>query len=431
MISAALFVSFSIRNYIKDSNHNAIVAAWVSLLGMYACALDRYGYKLVGDSLEVYNASRAAMLAAILNLLNEMKNSIDSLENLNDSNKVDYNEIYLSGKILSDRIIWNSRALKSMSLLSLVIIEEKQKKSILKLDKKQKQAIQKLMKPEVTTFKIWGEAAIPQLIAYALARRLEDPTFQPNMIYYGILKYIAQRNLHDKDGFIPSPYHKLIDCLKSEIGYFSNIKEDDVKSETEFRSSYFAEAILHCFVRTNLKSHVKYIWPDMTKLMHNSFIPEHRWQYGLWRTERGRNQSRQLQHCYKWKDLQCDAASINTPNIPSQLRHDPIVLLAFTIYYPHRAIPEVIRFLDYRICGTWFCPFQCLNRLLMSKCCFQPYHFQIRNGPLPGRWGGGGGAAHGIQGGPWIWASRDRQGKADGCQRRLCEAMPLDRDPAD
>ena len=356
MVAASLFVSFAVRNYVRSSNHNAITAAWVSLLAMYASALERYGYKLVGDSSKAYDAARMAMFTALLEILDEVHDRVLKLENFEVGQTPDFNRIYLQGGSISDRVLWNARALKTLSLLSLLRIEVRQPGSKLKLDDQQAATIRKISEPGVTKLEIWGEAAIPQVFSHILAWRINDPTVDPNMAFYSVLRWITSMNLKTDDGFTPSPYHDLNDCIRSQLRSVLQINCKDISTEIQPRSTYFAEGLLHCFVRANIKSSVKSIWPDMTRLMHNSFIPEHNWEYGLWRAENGQNFSRQLQHRHHWTDLQREAAQIDTPNIPRQLRSDPVVLLAFLIYYPHRAIPEALRFLHFQICGTWFLP---------------------------------------------------------------------------
>ena len=357
MVAASLFVSFAIRNYVRSSNHNAVVAAWVSLLAMYACALDRYDYKLVGDSQRVYDSARLAMFSALLDLLEEMKERVENLEANSGVKDADLNRVYLQGGSVSDRVLWNARALKTLSLLSLLRIDQKQTQPSVRLRGDQMQTMELLAKPGVTKLEIWGEAAIPQVFATTVAWRVNDPTIAPNIAFYSILRWITSRNLKSEAGFSPSPYHGLNDCIRSDLSIVLGSNAEDLASEVQAKSTYFAEGLMHCFVRTNLKSFAKSIWPDMTRLMHNSFVPKSRWEYGLWRTDNGQNLSKQLPHRYEWSDLQRDASQTLTPNIPDQLRDDPIVLLAFVIFYPHRCIPEVLRYLHYRFCGTWFLPF--------------------------------------------------------------------------
>ncbi|WP_306142618.1 hypothetical protein [Roseibium sp. MMSF_3412] len=357
MLAASLFVSFAIRNYVSSSNHNAVVAAWVSLLAAYACALDRYGYKLVGDSLRAYETARIAMFSSIIDLLEEVRERIENLEAGSEDEKKDLNQVYLQGGSISDRILWNARALKTLSLLSLLRIDEKQDVPSVCLREEQKRTISLLTKHGVTRLEIWGEAAIPQVFANVVAWRMRDATNQPNLEFLAIIQWITAQNLKFEGGYAPSPYHNLEDCIRSQLIGVLGSSSKNLASEVQSKSSYFAEGLLHCFVRTNLKSRAKSVWPDMTRLMHNSFVPAQKWEYGLWRADNGKNLSKQLPHRYEWSKLQRDASETMTPNIPDQLRDDPVVLLAFIIFYPQRGLPEVLRFLHYRFCRTWFLPF--------------------------------------------------------------------------
>lgn len=357
MVAASLFVSFAVRNYIRSSNHNAVIAAWVSLLGMYGCALERYGYMLVGDSLRAYEAARMAMFNSLLELLEEVQGRVRSLNNNKGEENPDFNKIYLQGGILSDHVLWKARGLKTLALLSILSIENEIPGSKNKLEEHQKKTIHKLTDPRITELEIWGEAAIPQIFALILARSLVNSTNQPDVAFFELLGWIARMNLMPDGGFTASPYHDLNDCKREQLRSVLETKTKDFSTEVEPNSSYFAEGLLHCFVRANIKSYAKLIWPDLTRLTHNSFIPEHKWEFGLWRAENGKNLSRQLPPRYQWSDLQREAAQTDTPNIPIQLRNDPVVLLAFLIYYPFRAIPEALRFLHFHICGTWFLPF--------------------------------------------------------------------------
>lgn len=356
MIAASLFVSFSIRNYVKSNNHNSIIAAWVSVLAMYACAIERYDFELSGDCLKAYEAARFSMMSALLELLDSLQERLDSLTNNSDEHQPDINRIYLQAGSLSDRVLWNSRALKAISLLSLIRIEEKQLDTKIELDEHQSQTLRQILKLGATSVSIWGEAAVPQVFAHILALRISDPTFHPNMLFHEVLRWIVSENTKSEIAFVPSPYHDLNDCIRSQL---STILEGtkDIGAEVIPRSSYFAEGLLHCFVRANFKSYCKSIWPDLTRLSHIRFIPGDKWEYGLWRAENGQTITRQFPHRYNWADLQREAAQVDAPNIPSQLRNDPVVLLAFLIYYPHRGIPEALRFLHFNICGTWFLPF--------------------------------------------------------------------------
>lgn len=356
MLSAAIFVTLATRNYVRENNHNAIVGVWTTLLATYAGASERHGIPLNGKFLLPYEIARSVVFDNLLELLTEVDVKLESLRGSKPTEELDVNQIYLEGGAISDRLLWNARALKTLSLLAILRIEAQREPDSLKLDSQQMQTISQLSKPGTTKFAIWGESAVTQLFAHILAQRISDATMAPNLALYHVLQWITQSALYSEREYVPPPYHSLEDCIRDQVGEVLGIAPGNVKKDTQKRSSYMSEGLLHCFVRTNLKSYTKSLWPDMTRLMHMSYVPDSSWEYCLWRSENGRNISKQHEHRKNWADLQAEAASVDTPTVPPALRDDPVILLLFIIYFPHRAIPEVMRFLHYVICGTWFMP---------------------------------------------------------------------------
>jgi hypothetical protein len=59
-------------------------------------------------------------------------------------------------------------------------------------------------------------------------------------------------------------------------------------------------------------------------------------------------------HTKKWSDLEWEARAVWTVNIPDALRERPLLLLVMIIAFPHRGIPEAVRFLDWKLGGPWF-----------------------------------------------------------------------------
>lgn len=354
MIAAALYVSMITRNYLNSENHNAIIAAWTSLIAMYTCALERYDYSLVGDSLKVYEAARASLLNAMIGLLEEIHTSLNSLDERSDV-VYDKNVIFLQGGI-ADRVLWNARALKVAAIFSILELEDRDRESDFVLTNDQRDTVRRLFPEKPSFFELWGEGAIPQLMAFIFAWRTRDPSNQPDTAYAPILRHIIRLNLSSADASIPSPYLSLDDCLRSKLSGIVPASRDYVDEETQRHSSYFAEGLLHCFVRGNYKSTVKSIWPDLTRLHLNYFRPDRRWQFGIWRLDEGTNISRQLPSRYEWNNLQEDAADVCCSIVPKQLEKDPVILLAFLIFFPHRAAPEVLRYLHFQFSNTWFLP---------------------------------------------------------------------------
>ena len=56
--------------------------------------------------------------------------------------------------------------------------------------------------------------------------------------------------------------------------------------------SYALEGLIHLYVRRNSmqsKQAMKSLWPDITRLMYQSFEPENFWDFYRWRNKNGKN----------------------------------------------------------------------------------------------------------------------------------------------
>ena len=357
MLSAAIFVTLATRNYVREENHNAVIGVWTALLATYAGASELHEITLEGKYRRPYDIARSVIFDSLYELLLEVHSKATRLTDANPTSEADINQVYLEGRVLSDHLLWNARATKSLSLLAILRIESQRNPSSIELGKDQMETISRLCRPKNSKITIWGESAVTQVFAHILAQRISDATMAPNFAFYHVLRWITQQALHSERKYIPTPYHGLENCIRDQLRDQQGIGSATVENDTQKKSSYMAEGLLHCFVRTNLKSYAKSIWPDMTRLLHKSYVPDNRWEYCLWRSENGRNLSKQFERRKNWADLQAEAASIDMPAVPATLRNDPVILLSFIIYFPHRATPEVMRFLHYVICGTWFMPF--------------------------------------------------------------------------
>ena len=159
MLSAAIFVSLATRNYVREDNHNAIVGVWTTLLASYAGASERHGTPLEGKFRLPYELVRSVVFDSLLEVLCEVHAKWTSLKDSKPTGEQDVNRIYLEGGALSDRLLWNARALKTLSLLAILRIERQRDPDSLKIDSEQMQTISQLSEPGKTKFTIWGESA--------------------------------------------------------------------------------------------------------------------------------------------------------------------------------------------------------------------------------------------------------------------------------
>lgn len=353
-ISASLFVTFAVRNFSNMKNHNSVAAAFASLFVTLECANERHGVRSTSRGVAAKAAARAAFISALVDLAEEMGTSVEQIDTHHP--EPDFNKAFLSGGALADQLLWNARALSTTSLLCLADLDQMYSTPQIKLSPNARRAIDVLTARGLTTYRVWGDAAIPQILCLIFRWHLRDPSLGPNFSEYHLLNQVICEVLSPEKGYIASPYHSDEESIRDRLPAQLGVARGDVEREVIPHSSFFVEGLFHCFVRSNLKSYAKTLWPKVTKITHNSFLPKNTWEYALWRVEEGDNQSHHLEHRQRWVDVQRAAADIETPHIPQALRMDPVMLLAFTVYFPHRALPEVIRFLHFAICGTWFMP---------------------------------------------------------------------------
>lgn len=356
-ISASLFVSFGIRNYENLRNHIAVSSAYAALFVALECSRQRHSIFSSARADMILSIARQGFFDSAIELADEIGKNIDHLQNeRSDGKPIDYNVMFLTSPPLSDNFLWRPRALMTSAILSLISIERNNRGNSDGITDDAAKAIEFIIKPGLFTCPVFGEFFIPQLLCVIFNLHKTDPSMLANFSEHGLLKSILSQILRVEGGYIASPYHNAEDTIRDFIGNIIDIDKGPVGDEVTVNSSYFAEALFYCFVRSNLKSYAKDIWVNLTKVSHLQFLPKNSWDYFQWRAASGDNQTRILERRRLWSDVQKEASNIDTPNIPPRLRDDPVMLLAFIVFFPHRGIPEVVKFLHFSLCGTWFLP---------------------------------------------------------------------------
>jgi len=357
-ISASLFVSFAVKNYVDAGNHIALAAAYSALFTTLQCARERHQFQVSARADITASIARETFFAALAGLAGELGDRIAELEDAEReagaTDAVDYNAVFLTGAPLSDHLLWRARALMSVSMMAILSIEGK-RTGDLALDQRAKDAVRILTASRTIPFDIWGEGAVPQILTVIFNWHLTDPTLRANIAEYQILSSILYRLNQDPAAYLATPYHSAEDAIRDRIAGATGIQKGSAERDSLPASSYFAEALFHCFVRSNLKSYAKSLWPELTKIRLVQMTPANNWDFCRWRAD-GDNETRFLGRRQEWKAIQEKAAAIDTPHIPQCLRTDPVMLLAFLVFLPHRSLGEVIRYLHYAICGVWFMP---------------------------------------------------------------------------
>jgi hypothetical protein len=201
---------------------------------------------------------------------------------------------------------------------------------------------------------LWGEGAIPQILAHYWYLSRTDVSSRPERELIQLLSATITCCLQYPRQIFPGPYFSFEDTLRHQLGEFLQTGGDPLRNETAGGSSYLAEGLLHLSVRTNLKPDVKLLWPSFTQLGHMRFKPDHSWQYCLFRNQEGQDIMVQPPSRKEWSDLVDDARNCRVSDVPAPLLSEKYILAMFILLLPYRATPEVVRFLGLKLGSVWF-----------------------------------------------------------------------------
>ena len=162
---------------------------------------------------------------------------------------------------------------------------------------------------------------------------------------YSLLDIICKSNKpRSKKIGIPSTYYSADDLLPYLLGLSHKPLNDHFLG-----SSYVLEGLIYVFTNRNLKQHMKNLWYDISNILFNSFEPEEKWQYYLWRTEKGTNKKITPKFRQSWRELRERSSEEDFDSIPTLMKEDLIFFLLFILVFPHRFNADVARFLHHNI----------------------------------------------------------------------------------
>ena len=150
---------------------------------------------------------------------------------------------------------------------------------------------------------IWGEAAIPQLLAHYWFLSRTDASWKSEHDLARLLYSVIFLNLAVPNQEFPGPYFSFEDCMKHKLAALLNTGDDPLRDETVQGTSFMAEGLLHLVVRTNLKQTAKMLWPQFSELGLKRFDADQPWQYCLYRNDSGTEKMIQTPPTKAWSAL--------------------------------------------------------------------------------------------------------------------------------
>ena len=275
---------------------------------------------------------------------NELKIAKDSIYNslANLCDEIREREHFVEGDAFADSYVYRVRMTWLLGLMSIYALWRRSKgEPIGEID----DFLREFCTEKQHLLKLWGEAAIPQFLAFLWYFRKINATIGPTVSLYHLISTICQQNGPNSRTFLANPYYEVEDILPHLLTPILGPSEDPLE-ETFTGSSYALEGLVHLFIRRNWKQTMKGLWPSVSKLASVSFKPENPWDFYRWRNKDGKRWDVFPKPMQDWEELKALSFESKGSCIPPTIKSDPILLLLFLCVYPHRMNAEIMRWLD-------------------------------------------------------------------------------------
>ena len=319
--SAAILCAIATSGFSRENNHVAEIEAWVLYLS-YVLALAEQ-WKLSAKAYEnEFEIATHSIYNSLANLCDEIKERKEFIE----------------GDPLADSYIYNVRMTWLLGLMSIYALWRGSKGEP---KNEADDFLREFCKEKRIRLDLWGEAAIPQWLAFLWYFRKINGTREQDDVLDGLVSVICEQNGPKGRRPLASPYYGPEDILP----YIFEVAEEPLMDS--FRGqSYALEGLIHLYVRRNWKQRMKSLWPDVTRLMYQSFEPENFCDFYRWRNKEGKNWAVSPQYTQEWEELRALASESDGACIPPSIKKYPILLLLFLCVYPHRMNAKILRWLD-------------------------------------------------------------------------------------
>ena len=332
--SSAILVSTALKEFSRQDNFYAVATAWTIFSSYVIAACTRHGLDYTKEGAPAVDIAKGTIVDSLCALCDEATGR----------------EHYVEGDPFTDFAVYQWRQQLVRGLLSLLwfwIRENDDPDSQHRLAN-----IEKFLASTAGETQVWGEAAIPHLLTRIWHYRAKDEALGLTELSR-LLAYLLIANLGKAEQTpLASPYYSFEDVLRHTARDFLKPHEDPLERESFKSTTFFAYPLFEILAARGIKDACKAIWPDLTRLNHKQFNVESPWQYCLWRTDAGMEETKQLPLTQEWSAVYAQSLSTVCDEVPAALKAQPLVLMLFVILVPHRATPNVVRFLNREIQRT-------------------------------------------------------------------------------
>lgn len=324
--SAAILCAIATSSFSNENNHVTEIEAWMMYLSYVFALAEKWELPAKAYKGEFEIATRS-IYNSLANLCDEIREQGHLVE----------------GDPLADPYVYKVRVTWLLGLMSIYALWRRS-------DEVPKDETDDFLREfcleKRSQLELWGEAAMPQILAFFWHFRKIDSTPDPDFLLGRLIASICKLNRPRANTFLANPYYEAEDVLSHILSPILGPTERPLTYD--FRGkSYTLEGLVHLFVRRNWKQHMKRLWPDVTRIANASFEPENFSDFYRWRNQQeGTNKIVVPKRTQEWGALKALALESAGTNIPPSIKDYPILLLLFLCVYPHRMNAEILRWLD-------------------------------------------------------------------------------------
>ena len=323
--SAAIMTAVALHSFSRCKNYFAEITAWTLFATYTIAACEKNGLDFTKNGEEAVLIARSAIRGLLGQLCDEIPER----------------RILSEGDPFSEFAFYRPRALLIYALMGIYWMWSDAEGWN---EPNHKAVIEGLVPENLPPQSIWGEGAIPHLLAYTWYRKRIAASPVQNEFVAAVLRDILSNKLGPA-GHLPSPYYGIEDVARHTYQQILGC-DDPFKGGGFEGTSYVCEGLMMYLMRANLKERCKELWPDFTRINHERVVPDEAWRFALYRTGEGATNTT---HIYpstmQWKDLQDLYGEHGGADIPEALKTDPLLLLLFVTIFPFRASFSAVKFL--------------------------------------------------------------------------------------
>ncbi len=222
-----------------------------------------------------------------------------------------------------------------LGLLSVLAIRKRETGII---DDELEDLIVEITDSDHTTPFVWGEAAIPQVLAIAWLRMLRDVRLSSEFLLLDVLCGILDRNKHVVEGSLPSPYVGPDEYLR--------LLREPIPSNDQFGScgySWYLPILVDQLVDLNWRQELGHRWYEISGMRCESFRCDLNWESFIWRASQGITSTGMYGAPQSWRRLRTDWQELSTTSVCTHFKNSPSLGLLYLIVFPHRVSRELAK----------------------------------------------------------------------------------------